>query len=280
MEETLILKNKPARRRGFTIKRGHLGFPYALFLILFVIVPLIFIAIYAFSNRNGQFTFANFGKFFTDVESMSAFLYSVWIGFLTTFFCLIIGYPIAYILSTNKFFKKHNSLLITLFILPQWISFLLRTLATREIFFFVGLPLGELTAVIGMVYNFLPFMILPIYTTLSKMDKSYLEAAQDLGANPFKVFVKVVFPLSLPAVISGIIMVFMPTISTFVISDLLTGNTMQLFGNLINLYFIGTPYWNYGAALAFIMLIIISVAMIFVKKFDREDAAAAGGGLW
>ena len=264
--------------KSFTIKRKHLGIPYMVFLALFIIIPLFVILYYAFTNANGHFTFANFGKFFTDFESVSAFLYSIWIGLLTTVICLIIGYPIAYILSTKKYFK--SGIIVVLFILPMWINFLLRTLATREIFTFLDLPFGELTAVIGMVYNFLPFMILPIYTTLVKMDKSYIEAAQDLGANTFNVFVKVIIPMSVPGILSGVIMVFMPTISTFVISDLLTRNTMQLFGNLINLYFTGTPYWNYGAALSFIMLIIIGVAMFFVSKFEKEDASTVGGGLW
>lgn len=264
--------------KRLTIKRKNLGIPYALFMLMFIVVPLILIGLYAFTDEYFHFTFGNFAKFFSDIEAISAFIYSIWIGFLTTFFCLIIGYPIAYILSTNKFFKK-SGVFIVLFILPMWINFLLRTLATREIFTFLNLPFGELTAIIGMVYNFLPFMILPIYTTLLKMDRSYIEAAQDLGASPIKVFLKVIFPLSIPGVLSGILMVFMPTISTFVISDLLSRNTMQLFGNLINLYFMGTPYWNYGAALAFIMLIIIGVAMYFVRRFDKDDATA-GGGLW
>ena len=269
--------------KRLTIKRKHLGYPYALFMILFIIIPLIIIAFYAFTNwGTGEpfhLTFNNVVKFFTSPNDISAFIYSIWIGFLTTFFCLIIGYPIAYILSTNKFFKR-SGVLIVLFILPMWVSFLLRTLATREIFAALNFPFGELTVAIGMVYNFLPFMILPIYTTLLKMDKSYVEAAQDLGANPFRVFIKVILPLSMPGVISGIIMVFMPTISTFVIADLLSFNTIQLFGNLINLSFTGTPLWNYGAALAFIMLIIIGIAMFFVKKFEKEDVAVAGGGLW
>jgi len=264
--------------RSFTIKRKHLGIPYVVFMLLFVIIPLIIIAVYAFTDENMHFTLANFGKFFTDSESISAFIYSVWIGLITTFFCLIIGYPIAYILSTRKFFK--SGVFIILFITPMWINFLLRTLATREIFVFLNMPLGEFTSILGMVYNFLPFMILPIYTVLLKMDKSYIEAAQDLGANSFQVFIKVIIPLSIPGVISGIIMVFMPTISTFVISDLLSRNTMQLFGNLINLYFMGTPYWNYGAALAFIMLLIVGVSMFFMTKVEKEDAAAIKGGLW
>ena len=262
----------------FTLKRKHLVLPYALFMVLFIVVPIIIIGVYAFTDENFNFTLSNFGKFFTDYEAVSAFIYSVWIGLLTTVICLVIGFPIAYILSTKKFFK--GGTLIVLFILPMWINFLLRTLATREIFSFFNFPFGELTAVIGMVYNFLPFMILPIYTVLLKMDRSYIEAAQDLGANSFRVFTKVIIPLSLPGVISGIIMVFMPTISTFVISDLLTRNTMQLFGNLINLYFMGTPYWNYGAALAFIMMIIIGVAMFFVTKSQKEDAATLKGGIW
>ncbi|MCL1901201.1 MAG: ABC transporter permease [Firmicutes bacterium] len=263
----------------FTLKRKHMVIPYALFMAMFIVVPLIIIAIYAFTDKNFNFTFDNFVKFFTDSESVSAFIYSVWIGLLTTVICLIIGFPIAYILSTKKFFRT-GGVFIVLFILPMWINFLLRTLAIREILTFLEIPFGELTTVIGMVYNFLPFMILPIYTVLLKMDRSYIEAAQDLGANSFKVFTKVIIPLSVPGIISGVIMVFMPTISTFVIADLLSRNTLQFFGNLIHMYFMQTPYWNYGAALAFIMLIIIGVAMFFVNKSQKDDVASLKGGIW
>jgi len=264
---------------SFTIKRKHMAIPYVVYMALFIIIPLIIICVYAFTDKNFHFTLANFGQFFTESESVSAFIYSVWVGLLTTAICLIIGFPIAYILSTKKFFNT-GGVFIVLFILPMWINFLLRTLAIREIFSFFDLPFGELTTVIGMVYNFLPFMILPIYTVLLKMDRSYIEAAQDLGANSFRVFTKVIIPLAVPGIISGVIMVFMPCISTFVIADLLSRNTIQLFGNLIHMYFMGTPYWNYGAAMAFIMLIIVGVAMFFITKSQKDDVASLKGGIW
>ena len=162
---------------------------------------------------------------------------------------------------------------IILFIMPMWINALMRTLATAEIFNMLGIPLGKGTLLFGMVYDYLPFMIYPIYNILNKMDKSYAEAAQDLGATPWEVFWKVTVPLSMPGVTSGILMVFMPTVSTFAISEFLTNNKIKLFGTIIQEN-INSSMWNYGAALALIMLVIIGITTLFTD--ERKEAE---GGL-
>ena len=166
--------------------------------------------------------------------------------------------------------------MVVLFILPMWVKILIRTLATVALFDFLKLPLGEGALIFGMIYNFLPFMIYPIYNTLQKMDQSLIEAAQDLGANPFKVFTKVIFPLSMPGVTSGIIMVFMPTVSTFAIAELLTMNNIKLFGTTVqeNIY---NGMWNYGAALSLIMLLLIALTSIFGN--DEENVQNESGGV-
>lgn len=263
--------------RRFTLQRRHFAVPYAIFLGVFVVVPLLFIAYYAFTDESGRFTFANFVTFFTEPTALSAFVYSLFYGLATTALCLVIGFPIAWIFASGKVFR--SKIWIVLFILPMWVNFLLRTLVTRNIFEFFQMENGALNSLIGMVYNFLPFMIMPIYTVLLKLDRSLVEAAQDLGATPVQVFRKVVVPGAVPGVMSGVLMVFMPTISTFAISDLLSGGTVQLLGNLINDQFLKSSAWNYGAAVAFLMLIMIGVAVTFMNQRDKE-VAAMGGGQW
>jgi spermidine/putrescine transport system permease protein len=164
---------------------------------------------------------------------------------------------------------------VMLFILPMWINVLVRTLATVALFDFLTLPLGEGALIFGMVYNFLPFMIYPIYNVLQKMDHSLIEAAEDLGATPRQVFTKVIFPLSMPGIVSGVMMVFMPTISTFAIAELLTMNNIKLFGTTIQEN-INNGMWHYGAALSFIMLVIIGITTLFTGSSD-EDGANDGG---
>mgnify|MGYP002507993117 CR=1 FL=1 len=227
--------------KKITIKRKYLAFPYAVFMLLFVILPLALIVFYAFTNADGSISLENFANFFTDGVAFNSFLDSIWIAFVTTLICFVVGFPVAYILANKKYNK--NKTLFMLFLLPMWINFLLRTIATRAMFEAFGswfnqeITFGKATTIFGMVYNFLPFMIIPIYSTLTSLDKSYTEAALDLGATPTKVITKVILPLALPGIISGITMVFMPTLSTFVISDLLGNNLVQLLGNIINLEF-------------------------------------------
>ena len=229
------------RRRNWTV-------PYALFLLVFVIVPLLLIVLYAFTDDGGAFTLANFRKFMMHPEA-------------------------AYILSQKQFNTSRT--MVVLFILPMWVNILIRTLATVALFDFLNLPLGEGALVFGMVYNFLPFMIYPIYNTLQKMDHNLIEAAQDLGASPTRVFGKVILPLSMPGVMSGIVMVFMPTVSTFAIAELLTMNNIKLFGTTVqeNIY---NGMWNYGAALSLIMLLLIGITILFTNEEDGASNESGG----
>lgn len=254
------------RRKNWTI-------PYVLFLFLFVLMPLVLIVLYAFTDANGAFTFANFRKFMVHPEAVNTFVYSVGIAIITTLACLILGYPAAYILSQARF--NTSSTMVMLFILPMWVNILIRTLATVALFDFLNFPLGEGALLFGMIYNFLPFMIYPIYNTLQKMDSNLVEAAQDLGANPFQVFIKAIFPLSMPGVMSGVVMVFMPTVSTFAIAELLTMNNIKLFGTTVQ-ESINNGMWNYGAALSLIMLILIGVTVLFSNDSDNSSNEAGG----
>jgi spermidine/putrescine transport system permease protein len=234
----------------------------------------VLIFIYAFQDNSGEFSLVNFRKFFASPEDANTFVYSIGIAIITTLLCLLLGYPAAYILSNKKLCR--SQVMVLLFILPMWINILVRTLATVALFDFIRIPLAQGALIFGMVYNFLPFMIYPIYNTMSKMDHSYIEAAQDLGANPVTVFRKVVIPLSMPGVMSGIMMVFMPTISTFAIAELLTMNTIKLFGTTIQEN-INNGMWNYGAVLSLIMLVFILAMEVFSDK--KEDSTSNDGGL-
>ena len=254
-----------------TIKRSSWSIPYLVFLIIFVVLPLVLIAIYAFQDGQGHFTLANITRFFSDADSLGTFALSLEVAIENTVICILLGYPAAWILANKNL--NRNAVTIVLFILPMWINALMRTLATAELFNMLGITLGKGTLLYGMVYDYLPFMIYPIYNTLNKMDKSYAEAAEDLGATPFQVFTKVTVPLSMPGVTSGILMVFMPTVSTFAISEFLTNNKIKLFGTIIQEN-INSSMWNYGAALAFIMLIIIGISTLF--QGEEESAAERG----
>lgn len=246
------------------------SWPYLIFMLVLVLLPLLLIGVYAFTDIEGHFTLMNFVQFFTKSEAVNTFIYSIAIAMITTILCLLLGYPAAYFMAMNSF--RIPQVMAMLFILPMWINFLLRTIATVELFHMLNLPLGEGALLFGMVYDFLPFMIYPIYNTLQKLDFSLLEAAHDLGANRLQTFTKVVVPLTMPGVYSGIVMVFMPTVSTFAISELLTQNKITLFGSLIQRSFGegGTTMWNYGAALSLIMLVIIGLTSFFGNN-DTED---------
>lgn len=200
-------------------KRSYLAIPYGLFLAMFVVFPLFLIVYYAFTDKSGGFTFANFIEFFTTTSYISNVLISIGIACVTTAVCLLIAYPVAYILS--RFKSARSYILVLLFVMPMWINFVLRALSLRELLDLLGL-LGKtnfLNTVIGMVYDFLPFMILPLYTTLIKMDRSLEEASADLGANGVTTFFKITLPLSVPGIVSGAMMVFLPSMSCYVITD-------------------------------------------------------------
>ncbi len=259
---------------AFAGKRRNWSIPYILFLGFFVVVPLILIVYYAFTTATGGFTLGNFTKFWNQPEAMHTFVFSIGVALITTFICLVLGYPAAYILSRME--SKTAKIMVLLFILPMWVNFLIRTLATVALFDFMRIPLGQGSLYFGMVYNFLPFMIYPIYNSLQKTDKSLIEAAQDLGANPSQVFFKTILPLSVPGISSGIMMVFMPVISTFAIAELLTINNIKLFGTTLqeNIY---NGMWNYGAALSLIMLLLIGLTSMLNSEGNAK--AAEEGGL-
>ncbi len=254
-------------------KRSSWALPYFIFLVLFVVMPLVLILFYALQDSSGHFTLSNITKFFTDKDALSTFALSIEVALENTVLCILIGYPTAYILADKSL--NRSAVTVVLFILPMWVNALMRTLATAELFTMAGITLGKGTLLFGMCYDYLPFMIYPIYNVLAKMDKSYAEAAQDLGARPWQVFAKVTLPLSMPGVISGVMMVFMPTVSTFAISEFLTNNKIKLFGTIIQEN-INNSMWNYGAALALIMLVIIGITTFFQKDDGSE---AAGGAL-
>ena len=247
-------------------KRSSWSIPYLVFLTVFVVLPLILVVVYAFQDSYGHFSLANITKFFSDSDAMGTFALSMEVAIENTLICILLGYPAAWILANRNL--NRSAVTVVLFILPMWINALMRTLATAELFNMLGISLGKGTLLFGMAYDYLPFMIYPIYNVLNKMDKSYAEAAQDLGATPWQVFWKVIVPLSMPGVTSGIMMVFMPTVSTFAISEFLTNNKIKLFGTIIQEN-INSSMWNYGAALALIMLIIIGITSLFNDR-DKD----------
>lgn len=270
--------------------------PYFFWLILFVVFPSILIGLMAFTEGDmvdfSTFSFSlnNFIRFF-DSSYIRILIDSVLLSFISTLLCFIIGYPAAFIIS--KMPDKRQGMLILLFVIPMWMNFLLRTYAwltllgdngiINQFFGFFGLGSFDIiynnkAVLLGMVYNFLPFMVLPIYTVLSKMDHSLIEAARDLGASERQILTKVIFPLSLPGVSSGVIMVFIPALSTFVIPSLLGGNKSMLIGNVIEQQFRFTGDWHFGAAISFILMALMIIWMVFSSKFNI--AKEGDGGLW
>lgn len=255
---------KKGFRKNFKLTRKVFSYPYILFLTVFVVVPLSLLLVNSFLV-DGKLSFDNFKEFFSGKASLLVLANSIIVGLVTTGMCLLLGYPVAYLLV--KF--NAGKMFVLLFILPMWVNFLIRTLATKAIFVALGVKLGMFTVVFGMVYNYLPFMILPLYTTLSGMDKSYAEAAKDLGADPMNVLVKTILPMSLPGIISGITMVFIPTISTFAISQLLSDSTIYLFGDSIQTKFDQGVY-GVGSIMSIVMLVMVLVSNYFINKFNRS----------
>lgn len=266
------MKSKKAKKRfPILFKRKYLCIPYTVFLFLFIVFPIAIIVYYAFTDSNGWFSFESLVSFFTSWYKVNVLFNSIFIATQTTAICLIIGYPLAYFLAKKEFNK--NTVLITLFIAPMWINFVLRTGATRDLLTWMNINGGKapyLATLIGMVYNYLPFVILPLYTTMLKLDRSQIEAAADLGANPFQVFTKNIIPQSLPGVASACTMTFMPTMSSYVISDILSEGKITLFGNYIYLDFTNSA-WNDGSFMALIMLVIIGISMLFTKDKSAKD---------
>lgn len=273
------------------------AYPYVIWMIIFTVVPLLLVMYYAFTTGDGlelssfEFSLDSFKRFFTPIY-MKVLLRSIQLAFISTIACLVLGYPIAYIISKEKPRKRNT--MILMFVIPMWMNFLLRTYAWLTLLGKNGLinyivtklgfqPLNiiynDTAVLLGMVYNFLPFMVLPIFSTLTKMDKGLIEASEDLGANKLTTFMKVVFPLSLPGVITGITMVFIPAVSTFVISNLLGGNKTNLIGNLVEQQFRYTGDWHFGSSMSIILMILILITMGLTSKFDKEKDGG-GRGLW
>lgn len=267
---------------------------YALWGILFIVFPLTLILLYSLNANkdivNFSFTINNYSKFF-ELLYLKILFVSLGVAAISTLMCLLIGYPIAYIIS--QFNEKIRNNLIMVFIIPMWMNFLLRTYAWLTLLGRNGLinkALGLIglgpfnlmynmkAVAIGMVYNFLPFMVLPIYTVLLKIDKRLIEAAKDLGCNSFMVFLKVIFPLSLPGIYTGITMVFIPAISTFVIPNLLGGNNFYLIGNLIEKQFTFTGDWGFGSAISIVLIVIMIIFMVLpglLKKNKNKESKGA-----
>ena len=262
--------------------------PYTIWMTLFIIVPMGLVAFFAFTDKNGAFTLDNIARV---GQYSNVFLRSIWLGALATFISLLLGYPLAYIIA--KAAPNRQSFLILLIMLPMWMNFLLRTYAwmsllednglINNMLAAVGLPRIHMintagAVVLGMVYNYIPYMILPIYSVLTKIDNSVIEAAQDLGANNRNVFLKVVLPMSMPGVISGVTMVFVPAVSTFIISKMLGGGGNLLIGDLIDMQFLGSAYNpNLGSAISLVLMVIILICMGIMNQFD--DGESVGGGM-
>ncbi len=269
--------------------------PYIVWMSLFIVIPMLLIVLYAFTTHGNsvmafQFTLDNFGKFF-DPVFIKVMLKSIQVALVTTAVCILIGYPIAYVIANVN--ERWQTLLMLLVTIPMWINMLVRTYAWISILsdsglintFLKSINVGpiklmytDFAVILGMVYNFLPFMILSIYTSLAKMDKAVINASYDLGANPRQTFTKIIFPLSLPGVISGVTLVFLPAVSTFIIPKFLGGGQYMLIGNLIENQFITVGEWNFGSAISLIMAMIIMLSMYMTRKMDKDIVQEAQGG--
>ena len=257
-----------------SVSRKSLAVPYTVFLIAFVAAPLCVLFYYAFTDSDGSFTFSNFINFFSSPDTMGTLCYSLAVAFVTTLVCLLIAYPVACILAKSPL--KNKTVWLFVFILPMWINFSLRITALKEI---LDLIEGNLAyfqfanTIIGMTYDFLPFMILPIYNTISGIDPSYTEAAKDLGAGSVRAFLRITLPLSVPGIMSGAAMVFLPAMTNYVILDMLYNST-YIMGSLIGSYF-AAYNWNGGSMIALILLILISVFTLLAgtQQNDREGGA-------
>lgn len=260
------------------MKRSAFATPYVVWMAAFIVMPMLLIFYYAFTS-DGTFTL-EFIRHAIEMSNIRVLLDSVRLALYTTVICLLLGYPVAYLLSQMK--KTTATLLSVFFIVPMWMNFLLRTYAWKVLLgAYTNILYTEAAVLLGMVYNFLPFMILPIYTVLMKLDKSYLEAASDLGANRAVTFWKVVLPLSMSGVISGITMVFIPSTTTFAISQLLGGGKTMLVGDLIYMKFITEQSWNAGSALSIVLLVFVLISMGVMQKAERTAGQEEGGGrLW
>ena len=264
-----------------------LAAPYAVWAAGFIIIPLILILYYAFTGEEGGFTLSNFAYVATK-ENIKALGLALWLSLLSTALCLLLAYPLAMILSSKN--VNQSSFIVLIFILPMWMNFLLRTLAWQTLLEKNGVINGILSflhlpniaiintpwaIILGMVYNFLPFMILPIYNVLAKIDDNTINAAKDLGANNFQTLIHIWIPLSIPGIISGITMVFVPALTTFVISNLLGGSKILLIGNVIEQEFTKGSNWHLGSGLSLVLMIFIIASMAVIAKYDKNGEGTA-----
>ena len=269
------------------MNRKLLSLPFIFWSAMFVIVPLCMVFYYGLTDKSGAFTFDNILAIAT-AEHSKALWEALKLSVISTVICLLLAYPLAMILCNMN--VNQNSFLVLIFILPMWMNFLLRTLAWQtllekngvinSVLGFLHLPALEIintpyAIILGMVYNFLPFMVLPIYNVLIKIDRNVINAARDLGANSVHTFCKVIFPLSIPGVISGITMVFVPALTTFVISDLLGGGKILLIGNVIEQSFKQNSNWHVGSGLSLVLMVFIIASMALVAKYDQEEGGSA-----
>ena len=263
-------------------KRSLLASPYLVWAIGFIIIPLIMVFYYGLTDKSGAFTLSNIIAV-KEPENLKSLGLALLLSLIATMICLLLAYPLALVLRSSSF--GGSGLMIFIFILPMWMNFLLRTLAWQtllektgvinSILVFLKLPALNIintpyAIILGMVYNFLPFMVLPIYNVLIKIDQNVINAARDLGANYYQTLIRVILPLSVPGIISGITMVFVPALTTFVISDLLGGSKILLIGNVIEQEFKQTGNWNAGSGLSLVLMIFILISMFITNKYDKE----------
>lgn len=269
--------------------KKYLSGPYIVWMAAFIIIPLFMVVYYGFTNKTGDFTWDNAAAIFRPVHLKALWL-SVKLSIVSTIICLLLAYPLASILANANI--KSNSFMVFIFILPMWMNFLLRTLAWQNlldkngvinnVLHILHLPSLNIintpaAIILGMVYNFLPFMVLPIYNVLEKIDRDVINAARDLGANGVQTFFRITLPLSLPGIVSGITMVFVPALTTFVISDILGGAKVQLIGNIIEQEFITANNWNTGSGLSLVLMVFIIISMALMNKYDK---GSEGSNLW
>ena len=276
------------KQRRFNF-RGSLCMPYAIFMLLFVVFPLLLIFYFAFTDANGQFTLNNWATIFSEAHNWRVIGMTFIIAAITTIICVLIGFPVAYLLSNKKYNK--NKVLVYIFLLPMWINFVIRTIGLKALInglsqSILGVDLTAtypyLSIVIGMVYDYLPFAILPLYNQMLKMDKNQIEAAADLGANPAQVFVKNIIPMTIPGIVSACMMTFMPTMSSYVIANKMSENNVQIIGNLIEQWFgtnVSAISNHVGSTLSLVMLAIIGVSLIIEKTATRKDDSRKVG-IW
>ena len=255
--------------------RKTLCIPYVVFLAFFVIIPMLVILFYAFTDSEMHISFTNFIQFFSDPTKLSTIVYSLVIALITTVVCLVVAYPVAYILARSTLKKKY--VILMLFVLPMWINFVLRVNAIRELFNLLSSLRGlewlasanYFKTVFGMVYDFLPFMILPLYTTMLKIDPSLYEASADLGASAFTTFTRITVPLSMPGIMSGVTMVFLPSMTNYVVSDMLGNAKVTIVGKFIYDYF-GND-WHMGSMVALVLLVVVFVSTWLTGGFKSEE---------